>query len=86
MKGTVVTQERLLCVKALSKTLLLTFSLIVASLCFDFIASIICSEIWRIILETIKYAALMYSLICQFDILMSFIVIITKSKEDDKPE
>lgn len=69
---------------ALSKTLLLTLCLIVASLVFDFLASLIMAEVWNVILGSLKYAALMYSLICQFDILTSFIVIITGGKKGDK--
>ena len=70
-------------IKALSKTLLLTLCLVIASLGFDFFASLILEKVWNIILESLKYAALIYSLICQFDILNSFIVIITSEKIDD---
>lgn len=70
-------------IKALSKTLLLTLCLVMVSLVLDFIVSAITSEVWSTILDSAKYAALVYSAICQFDILNSFIVIITKSKKDD---
>ena len=70
-------------ITALSKTLLLTLCLVIASLIFDFLASLITAEVWNVILESLKYAALIYSLICQFDILNSFIVIITSGKKDD---
>lgn len=70
-------------IKALSKTLLLTLCLVVVALVTDFIASTVASEVWSLIFESLKYAVLVYSAICQFDILNSFIVIITKSKKDD---
>ena len=70
-------------IAALSKTLLLTLCLVIVSLIFDFIASLITAEVWNVIFESLKYAALIYSLICQFDILNSFIVIITCGKKDD---
>ena len=70
-------------ITALSKTLLLTLCLVVASLIFDFLASLTTAEVWNVIIESLKYAALIYSLICQFDILNSFIVIITRGKKDD---
>lgn len=71
---------------ALSKTLLLTLCLIVASLFFDFLTSLIMAEVWNVILGSLKYAALMYSLICQFDILTSFIIITGGKKGDDEKE
>ena len=70
-------------IAALSKTLLLTLCLVIVSLIFDFIASLITAEVWNVIFESLKYAALIYSLICQFDILNSFVVIITCGKKDD---
>lgn len=69
-------------IKALSKTLMLTLCLVIVSLIFDFVVSLIKLNVWIIILESLKYAALVYSVICQFDVLNSFIVIITKSKKD----
>ena len=70
-------------IKALSKTLLLTLCLVASALILDFTVSAITCEVWCLILKSLKYAALVYSAICQFDILNSFIVIITKSKRDD---
>lgn len=70
-------------IKALSKTLLLTLSLVAAALVLDFIISTVTSDVWCLIVESLKYATLVYSGICQFDILNSFIVIITKRKKDD---
>jgi hypothetical protein len=70
-------------IKALSKTLLLTLCLIIASVIFDFLVTLIKAEVWSVILESLKYATLIYALICQFDILNSFIVIITKGKSGD---
>lgn len=73
-------------IKAISKTLILTLCLIVASLVFDFVLDLITSEKLNVVIETLKYAALVYSMICQFDILNSFIVIILKSKANEKEE
>lgn len=70
-------------IKALSKTLLLTLCLVASALVLDFIVSAITSEVWMLILESLKYATLIYSAICQFDILNAFIVIITKSEKGD---
>lgn len=70
-------------ITALSKTLLLTLCLVIAFLIFDFFASLITAEVWNVIFESLKYAVLIYSSICQFDILNSFIVIITSDKKDD---
>lgn len=72
-------------IKALSKTLHLTLWLIVSSLVFDFIADSLTSEanIIIIIAKTLKYSSLIYSIICQFDILNSFTIIINKNKKDD---
>ena len=70
-------------IKALSKTLLLTLCLVAAALVLDFIISTVTSDVWRLIVESLKNATLVYSGICQFDILNSFIVIITKRKKDD---
>ena len=68
-------------IKALSKTLILTLCLVTSALTLDFIVSVITSEVWNLILESLKYATLVYSAICQFDILNSFIVIITKKQK-----
>lgn len=74
-------------IKAISKTLILTLWLIVASLVFDFVLDLITSEKWNVVVETLKYAALVYSTICQFDILNSFIVIIKNgNKEESKKD
>ncbi len=74
-------------IKAISKTLILTLCLIVASLVFDFVLDLITSEKWNLVVETLKYAALVYSTICQFDILNSFIVIIKNgNKEESKKD
>lgn len=70
-------------IKALSNTLLLTLCLVAAALVLDFIISTVTSDGWCLIVESFKYATLVYSGICQFDILNSFIVIITKRKKDD---
>lgn len=70
-------------IKALSKTLLLTLCLVACALILDFVASTITSTVWVLILDSLKYATLVYSAICQFDILNSFIVIITKSEKGD---
>ena len=70
-------------IKALSKTLFLTLCLVIVSLIFDFVASLITQELWNIIFQSLKYGSLIYSLICQFDILNSFIVIITKGNKND---
>lgn len=70
-------------ITALSKTLLLTLCLVVVALILDFLASLTMTKAWDVIFKSLKYAALIYSLICQFDILNSFIVIITSGKKDD---
>lgn len=68
-------------IKAISKTLLLTLCLVIVALVLDFIISIIESVGWCWFLGGLKYAALVYSAICQFDILNSFIVIINITKK-----
>ena len=68
---------------ALSKTLLLTLCLVAVSLILDFAVSIVAIKAVKVILSTLKYASLVYSIICQFDILNSFVVIITNGKEDN---
>lgn len=70
-------------IKALSKTLYLTLCLIMTSLIFDFVVSVINSKTWSVVLESVQYATLIYSAICQFDVLNAFIIIITKGKGDD---
>ena len=45
-------------IKALSKTLLLTLCLIIASVIFDFLVTLIKAEVWSVILESLKYATL----------------------------
>ena len=77
------TKETKKVITALSKTLLLTLCLVIASLIFDFITSLITAEAWNVVCGSLKYATLIYSLLCQFDILNSFIVIITSGKKDD---
>lgn len=77
------TENTMKVIKALSKTLFLTLVLVVCSLIFDFIASVITSEVWLGIMESAKYAALVYSTICQFDVLNSFIVIIRSGKKEE---
>ena len=69
---------------ALSKTLLLTLCLVVGSLILDFAASIVTLKVVKIILSTLMYASMVYSTICQFDILNSFVIIITTGKKIDE--
>ena len=69
---------------ALSKTLLLTLCLVVGSLMLDFAVSIVTLKVVKIILSTLMYASLVYSTICQFDILNSFVIIITNGKKIDE--
>ena len=69
---------------ALSKTLLLTLCLVVGSLMLDFVVSIVTLKVVKIILSTLMYASLVYSTICQFDILNSFVIIITNGKKIDE--
>ena len=69
---------------ALSKTLLLTLCLVVVSLILDFAVSIVMIKAVKVILSTLMYASLVYSIICQFDILNSFVVIITNGKKTDE--
>lgn len=69
-------------IKALSRTLLLIFCLIVASLILDFFVALINYEVFSVIIVSLKYATLIYSLICQFDILNSFIIIINSKKDN----
>lgn len=80
------TKETKNIITSLSKTLLLTLCLVIVTLILDFIASLITAEVWNVIIETLKYAALIYSLICQFDILSCFIVIISNKKDDSKKD
>ena len=68
---------------ALSKTLLLTLCLIASSLVLDFCESIILFNRWNIFLKSLKYASLIYSFICQLDILNGFIIIIQSDKTDN---
>ena len=70
-------------IKALSRTLILTLCLVMASLVLNFFVSVITLEVLNLILESVMYATLVYSAICQFDILNSFIVIITQSRRKD---
>lgn len=80
------TKETKNIITSLSKTLLLTLCLVIVTLILDFIVSLITAEVWNVIIETLKYAALIYSLICQFDILNCFIVIISNKKDDSKKD
>lgn len=68
-------------INALSNTLRLTLYLAVALLILDFIVSIEISDVFNFIAGGLKYTILIYSTICQFDILNAFIVII---KNDQK--
>ena len=56
---------------------------VMSSLVLDFLVSVITLKVLNLILESLMYATLVYSVICQFDILNSFIVIITRSKRKD---
>ena len=60
-------------INSLIKTLLLTFGLIIISFIFDFLASV---NVCQILMNTFKYASLIYVFICQLDILISFAIII----------
>lgn len=60
-------------INSLIKTLLLTFGLIIISFIFDFLASV---NVYQILMNTFKYASLIYAFICQLDILISFAIII----------
>lgn len=63
-------------IKSLAKTLLLTFVLIISSLIFDFGATLLISNSFTVIMNSLKFATLIYAFICQIDILLSFIIII----------
>lgn len=63
-------------IKSLTNTLLLIFILILVAVLFDFICSLDINNIAIIVFNTIKFAALIYALICQIDILLCFIIII----------
>lgn len=67
---------------ALTSTLKLTLILIVAAICLDFIASLVVAQNALLIISTMKYAALIYSLICQFDILNAFVILIKFHKSN----
>ena len=69
-------------IKALSKTLFLTLFLVFVSLLLDFFIGIITIKVMCCCLNSLKYSALIYSMILQFDILNSFIVIITYSRNE----
>ena len=73
-------------INALSQTILLTLYLIIGALVFDFFESLLEAGICNNIIVSFKYAALIYAVICQFDIMNSFIIIITKNNCDDKKE
>lgn len=77
------TKETRNVITALSKTLLLILCLVIAALVFDFIVDLITSAPWNLFFGSLKYATLIYSLICQFDILNSFFVLIKSGKNDD---
>lgn len=70
---------------SLTNTLKLTLILIVAAIILDFIASFVATKA-LLVISAIKYAALIYSLICQFDILNAFTIIVKfqKSNHRDK--
>ena len=70
-------------IKSISTTLIFTLCLIVCSLVFDFALDLITSEKLNLVVETLKYATMVYSVICQFDILISFIVIIKSDKKEE---
>lgn len=63
-------------IHSLANTLLLTFILIIVSLLLDFIGNLELPEVAIIILQSLKYATLIYAFICQIDILLSFLVIV----------
>lgn len=63
-------------IKSLAKTLLLTFILIIVALILDFLSSLSISNCFTIIINSLKFASLIYAFICQVDILLSFIIII----------
>ena len=65
-------------IKALAKNLLLTFILIGVSLVFDFMSCFDWENVIPIIVETLKFATLIYAFLIQIDILMAFIIIIKK--------
>lgn len=65
-------------IHALAKTLLLTLILIITSLICDFLATVVLSCPALLIIKSLKNAVLIYALICQIDILLSFITIIKK--------
>lgn len=73
-------------IKSLSRSLVLTLILIVCIIFFDFLTSIVDAKEegqinWLICLSTIKYAMIIYAIICQFDILYSFVIIMRSYKK-----
>ena len=72
-------------IKSLSNSLVLTLILIVGAIVFDFGISQIDvkkTELTNLLifLSTIKYAMIIYAIICQFDILIAFVVIMRNHK------
>lgn len=73
-------------IKSLSKSLTLTLILIICTIIFDFIISVIDSnnaELTNLLvfLSTIKYAMIIYAIICQIDILYSFVIIMCNHRK-----
>ena len=60
----------------LANTLLLTFILIIVALILDFIGSLEFPKAAIIAIQSLKYAFLIYALICQIDILRAFLIIV----------
>lgn len=63
-------------IHAIVNNLILTLILLGSAILFDFLASLDFAEVASVVLNSLKYGAMIYTSICQVDILLAFIKIV----------
>lgn len=63
-------------IHAIVNNLILTLTLLGSAILFDFLASLDFAEVASVVLNSLKYGAMIYASICQVDILLAFIKIV----------
>lgn len=63
-------------IHAIVNNLILTLTLLGSAILFDFLASLDFAEVASVVLNSLKFGAMIYASICQVDILLAFIKIV----------
>ena len=70
-------------IHAIVNNLILTLILLGSAILFDFLASLDFAEVASVVLNSLKYGAMIYASICQVDILLAFIKIVKGNRGKD---